>query len=48
MNCIDMIKWMGTVNAKKCYPKELDKINKTLPYFEVQKNECGRYDVIKK
>lgn len=45
MNSSETIKWLGAVNASKCYPKTFDEINKNLPYFEVTKDVFGKYGV---
>lgn len=37
MNVREQIEWLGQVNAGKCYPKRLEEIDASIPYFEVNK-----------
>jgi hypothetical protein len=43
MNHQDNILYLAQVNSRSCYPKRLEDIDVTLPYFEIKKNDVGRY-----
>lgn len=45
MNTLETINHHAKVNAKSCYPRHLEDINLELPYFEVFRNDIGRYDI---
>jgi hypothetical protein len=43
MNQIEAVKYLASVNAGKLYPKNLEEIDKTIPYFNIKKNNAGKY-----
>ena len=43
MNFDEHVSWLARVNSGKCYPKRLDDIDKSLPYFKVSKNMMDKY-----
>lgn len=45
MNPLETIIHHGKINAKSCYPKREEDVDKNLPYFEIYRNEYGRYDM---
>jgi hypothetical protein len=45
MNTHENIIHLAQNNSRKCYPKNLEKIDKTIPYFLLTKNQLGKYDI---
>jgi len=45
MNSTDAIQYHAQINSGKCFPKRIEDINKSLPYFEIFKNSMNRYDI---
>lgn len=45
MNTHENIIHLAQNNSRKCYPKRLDEINITIPYFQITKIQLGKYDV---
>lgn len=46
MNQQDNIIYLAQSNSQKCYPKKIEEIDKSIPYFEIIKNQFNRYDII--
>lgn len=45
MNFAESIEWLGQVNSGACFPKREEEIDKSLPYFNVTKDDRGRYQM---
>lgn len=45
MNLQDTITYLAQVNSRTCYPKRRDDVDESIPYFQVFKNDLGRYDM---
>lgn len=45
MNPLDTVVHHGKINAKGCYPKRIEDVNTNIPYFEIYRNDMGRYDM---
>lgn len=45
MNYIETFQFLGHAHAGTYEPKRLDDINMLLPYFEIFKNDMGKYDI---
>lgn len=45
MNDLENYQYLAQQNAWKCRPKRLEEINMNLPYFEIYKDQLGKYDV---
>lgn len=45
MNIQENIKYLSQANSKLCYPQRKESIDQTIPFFEIYKNQFGRYDV---
>ncbi len=45
MNLQESITYLAQVNSRSCYPKRKEEIDKKIPYFEVYKNDLGRYNI---
>lgn len=45
MNTNENIIYLAQNNSRKCYPKRLDEIDKTIPYFQLSKSSLGKYDM---
>ena len=43
MNFDEQLSWLAKKNSGKCYPKRLDDIDKSLPYFKISKDVIGKY-----
>jgi len=43
MDLYDNIIYLAQVNSRKCYPKRLEDINTTIPYFKIEKSQIGKY-----
>lgn len=46
MNLQENIIYLAQANSQKCYPKRLEEIDKSIPYFQIIKNTFNRYDII--
>lgn len=44
MNQNEAVKFLASSFASRCYPKRLEDVNQELPFFEVKKDDSGRYD----
>jgi hypothetical protein len=45
MNQIDTIKYLASVNSRSCYPKNLEDIDVSIPYFQIKKNNYDKYNI---
>jgi len=45
MNLNETVKYLAQSNSHKCYSKRLEEIDKTIPYFEIYKNQYGKYGI---
>jgi hypothetical protein len=46
MNLNDFILDLAQSNSGKCYPKQLEDVNRNIPYFSLKKNEIGNNYII--
>lgn len=44
MNFEEHISWLATTYSGTCFPKRIEDIDCTLPYFKLEKNLIGKYD----
>lgn len=45
MNKKETIEWLADVQSTNMYPKRRDQVNETIPFFEIFRNNFGRYDM---
>jgi len=45
MNINENILHLAQQNSRKCYPKTLEEINTSIPYFKLSKSQLGKYDM---
>jgi len=45
MNYQEDVQYLAQVNSRSCHPKRLEDIDRTLPYFNIKKNDMGRYAI---
>lgn len=45
MNLLEDIMYLAQANTRKCFIKDINTIDKSIPYFKVFKNDLGRYDI---
>ena len=45
MNLQENINYLAQLNSRSCHPLREEEINKDLPYFEIYKNDIGRYNI---
>lgn len=43
MNIQEDVIYLAQVNSRSCHPLREDEVDKSLPYFEIYKNDIGRY-----
>lgn len=43
MDIKESISWLASVHSGKCYPKREEDVDKTIPYFELDKSITGKY-----
>lgn len=45
MNYQDNIIYLAQVNSRSCHPKRREDINEQIPFFEIKKDQLGKYDI---
>ena len=45
MNLQDSVIYLPQLNSRKCFPRREEEIDMSIPYFQVRKNDLGRYEV---
>lgn len=45
MNLQESIIYLSQVNSRKCHPMRKEEVQTNIPYFEIKKNDLGRYTI---